>query len=133
MLHNLLGLILLVSIAATPFLSASPVLAQQTVNYDAVFRQALLPAKVAPDIAATLKVDHYATDGNYALVDWVWDEAGGEALFQAQQGHWTLVEKSGGAYESSQLIALGVPENLAVQLVQQLQAQWPEATTDETP
>lgn len=86
-----------------------------------------------PSNICTLQVLHSSIVQNYALLSWQCGEGGGELLLHRQDNAWQSVASDGGAYGSRSLLALGVPENIAVQLIQQLQAQWPEATTDETP
>lgn len=81
----------------------------------------------------TLKISHMAVVREYALLSWVCGEGGGESLFHYQPNSWQPVTSDGGAYESRDLIEEGVPENVAIQLVQQLQAQWPSEAPSETP
>ncbi|WP_017301628.1 hypothetical protein [Nodosilinea nodulosa] len=73
---------------------------------------------------ANPRVSHVAVVGNYALVDWLLGDGGGEMLLTRQDNAWQVVGGGGGAMDSRTLIELGVPEVTAVQLVQQLQAQW---------
>jgi hypothetical protein len=84
------------------------------------FRPLLIPSDVDLSVAASLKVTACASSGSYALVSWVWDESGGEAILQQSQGIWTVLENSGGVMDSPFLIQLGVPSNTAVQLTQTL-------------
>ena len=62
--------------------------------------------------------------GDYALADWLLAEAGGEMLLMRQQGKWQKFAQTGGVMNSTWLMEQGVPEAIAVQLVQTLQAQW---------
>ncbi len=73
---------------------------------------------------ANPRVSHVAVVGNYALVDWLLGDGGGEMLLTRQDDAWQVIDGGGGAMDSRTLIELGVPEGNAVQLVQQLQAQW---------
>lgn len=73
---------------------------------------------------ANPRVSHVAVVGNYALVDWLLGDGGGEMLLTRQDDAWQVVDGGGGAMDSRTLIELGVPEGTAGQLVQQLQAQW---------
>jgi hypothetical protein len=81
----------------------------------------------ALDIPADIcspEILHVAQIHPYALVEWQCGEGGGELLLRLQDSNWQPISGDGGSYESRDLIALGVPEATAVQLVQQLQAQW---------
>jgi hypothetical protein len=51
-------------------------------------------------------------------------DGGGEDVLQQVNGHWTILTGGGGAMETPDLIQAGVPESVANQLIQQLQAQW---------
>lgn len=73
---------------------------------------------------ANPRVSHVAVVDNYALVDWLLGDGGGEMLLTRQDDTWQVVDGGGGAMDSRTLIELGVPAETSVQLVQQLQAQW---------
>lgn len=70
------------------------------------------------------KVEHVAIVGNYALANITYGQGGGEALLMRQQGRWVLVERGGGAMAAEQLIDAGVPNEIAVQLVRNLESMW---------
>lgn len=80
-----------------------------------------------------LKFLHGSIVQNYALLSWQCGEGGGGMLLRRQDDSWQMIGNDGGAYASTQLVELGVPEDTAVQLIREFQAQWPEVTTDETP
>lgn len=73
---------------------------------------------------ANPRVSHIAIVGDYALVDWLLGDGGGEMLLTRQDDTWQVVDGGGGAMDSRTLIELSFPAETAVQLVQQLQAQW---------
>ena len=89
-------------------------------------RQAIVAALTHPGQPADAnpRATHVAIVGDYALADWLLAEAGGEMLLMRQQGKWQKVAQTGGVMNSTWLIEQGVPEAIAVQLVQTLQAQW---------
>lgn len=84
-----------------------------------------------PSDICTLNFLHSSVVQNYALLEWQCGNGGGEILLHRQQDSWQAVDGDGGAYGSTDLVALGVSEDVAVQLVQEIQSQWPEAI-DET-
>lgn len=94
------------------------------VSMDSPFAAAVTTALNIPSSICSPKILHTAQIDPYALVEWQCGEGGGELLLQLKDGTWQPVNGDGGSYESRDLIALGVPAETAVQLVQQLQAQW---------
>lgn len=86
-----------------------------------------MPADANPHVAGIAVV------GDYAIADWLYADGGGETVLKRQGEAWQRLGGGGGAMESSDVIALGVPENIAVQLIQQIQAQWPEENTHAAP
>lgn len=70
------------------------------------------------------KVQHIAIIGDYALADISYGQGGGEALLMRRQGRWVLVQRGGGAFAAEQLIDSGVPNEIATQLVKNLQDMW---------
>ena len=73
---------------------------------------------------ANPRVTNVAVVGNYALAGWLLGDGGGEMLLIKKENAWQSVKGGGGAMDSRNLVELGVPVNIANQLVQQLQAQW---------
>ena len=67
---------------------------------------------------------HVVIVSNYALADWILGKAGGEILLVRQKNIWQPVTLTGGVMDTSSLIEQGVPESIAVHLLQKLQAQW---------
>ena len=104
---------------------ASPALADTQADEQQI-RQAVVTALTHPGQPADAnpRATHVAIVGEYALADWLLAEAGGEMLLMRQQGKWQKVAQTGGVMNSTWLMEQGVPEAIAVQLVQTLQAQW---------
>ncbi|MBD2057995.1 hypothetical protein H6F88_18560 [Oculatella sp. FACHB-28] len=107
------------------FLPSQPVLADVQADEQQV-RQAVVTALTRPGQPADAnpRATHVAIVGDYALVDWRLGEGGGEMLLMRRQGSWQKIAQTGGVMGSSELIEQGVPESTAIQLVQQIQAQW---------
>lgn len=82
---------------------------------------------------ANPRMNHVAIVENYALAGWLLGEGGGEMLLQQQGQTWQVISSGGGSMDSSNLIELGVPQDIAVQLLQDLQSQWSKRNTHETP
>ena len=106
-------------------LVSSPALADIQTDEQQI-RQTVVAALTHPGQPADAnpRATHVAIVGEYALADWLLAEAGGEMLLMRQQGKWQKVAQTGGVMNSTWLIEQGVPEAIAVQLVQTLQAQW---------
>jgi hypothetical protein len=113
----------LVLAAALSWFGVMPAVAD-TVPIDAQLTAAVTTALDIPADICSPEILHVAQVNPYALVEWQCGEGGGELLLQLQASNWQPISGDGGSYESRDLIALGVPEATAVQLVQQLQAQW---------
>jgi hypothetical protein len=77
-----------------------------------------LPADANP------RTTHVAIVENYAIAGWLLGEGGGEMLLIKKAGKWQVMTGGGGAMNTSTLVEKGVPENIAIQLVQQYQKQW---------
>lgn len=107
------------------FLPTQPVLADVQADEHQV-RQAVVAAltRSGQPADANPTATHVAIAGDYALVDWRLGEGGGEMLLMRRQGNWQKIAQTGGVMGSSELIEQGVPESIAIQLVQQIQAQW---------
>ena len=115
---------LLLSLTSIVLIS-SPALADIQTDEQQI-RQAVVAALTHPGQPADAnpRATHVAIVGEYALADWLLAEAGGEMLLMRQQGRWQKIAQTGGVMNSTWLIEQGVPEAIAVQLVQTLQAQW---------
>ena len=105
--------------------SARPALAALQTDEQQI-RQVVVAALIHPNQPAYAhpRATHVAIVGNYALADWRLGEAGGEMLLIRQQGQWQKLAQTGGVMSSTWMIEQGVPEAIAVQLVQNLQTQW---------
>ena len=57
--------------------------------------------------------------GDYSLQLWTDPHGGGEALlkYDSTQNKWILVSWGGGAWSADELVAEGVPQNMAVALL----------------
>lgn len=93
--------------------------------------QAASSALDFPSDLCVLQVSHSSVVQTYAFLDWQCGEATGELLLERQGDFWQTLAKGGGAYSSTQLVEYGVPEDIAVQLVREVQLQW-ERVGDET-
>jgi hypothetical protein len=69
---------------------------------------------------------HTAMQEPYALVEWQCADGGGQLVLKLITGSWQPLEGDGGSYQSRDLMALGIPADIAQQLVQHLQTQWPQ-------
>ena len=67
----------------------------------------------------------------YAIAEWRWKYMGGEALLQKERDTWLVLESSGGAYNSMDLVERGIPEDTAKALVQALEVHWSKRTTSQ--
>lgn len=54
---------------------------------------------------------------NYAFQVWFDDNLGGEALLKKESDSWVLVSLGGGAWEDYGLVELGVPRDIATEMV----------------
>lgn len=70
------------------------------------------------------QVRHVAMVGDCALASVTYGQGGGEVLLKRQQEQWVVVQQGGGAMGASDLIDAGVPDTVASDLVEALQAQW---------
>ncbi len=77
-----------------------------------------LPADANP------RVTHLAIVQNYAIAGWLLGQGGGEMLLTKREGKWQVLTGGGGAMNTSTLVEQGVPESIAIQLLQQYQKQW---------
>ncbi len=62
---------------------------------------------------------------SYALLQWIQGETGGEAVFRRTDNppQWTLIRGAGGSFGTDTLVSLGVPSDIAAQLIQQKESQ----------
>jgi hypothetical protein len=75
------------------------------------------------------QVTSVAIAENYALTQWLWGEAGGQAVL-VKRGNWRVVSAGGGAVDVRTLEDNGVPARTARVLVEQIQADWPKRQTN---
>jgi hypothetical protein len=127
-LLKLLLAILMSSIltAPVPFpLFVQPALAEAQTDTQqiqtVVVRQLTTPGLPADD---NPRVTHLAIVQHYAIAGWLLGEGGGEMLLINREGKWQVLTGGGGAMNTSTLVEQGVPEPIAIQLVQQYQKQW---------
>ena len=73
---------------------------------------------------ANPRVERVVIVSDYAITDWLYADGGGETVLRKENGVWQPLGGGGGAMASTDVIALGVPQDIAIQLIQQLQAQW---------
>jgi hypothetical protein len=72
----------------------------------------------ADSSAAGFATDAIAVSGDFALTIWSDENTGGMALFRHEQnGNWTLILSDGGALSRDDLLALGVPQANATELI----------------
>jgi len=64
-----------------------------------------------------LQLGETYTYDSYAFQVWFDENVGGEALLRKDGDNWVLVSLGGGAWEDYTLIELGVPENVATEMV----------------
>jgi hypothetical protein len=69
---------------------------------------------------APFAVSKVSTSGPYALANWVWGEAGGQAALQKKQGKWVVLTAGGGQVDEKTLIKAGIPASYAKALTQDL-------------
>jgi hypothetical protein len=55
--------------------------------------------------------------GQYALLDWVYSQMGGQAVLTKKDGEWRLIRGVGGAFNVQSLQTQGVPPDVAIQLL----------------
>jgi hypothetical protein len=55
----------------------------------------------------------------YALTTWLWGEAGGQTVLAHSETGWTVLTSGGGAVDTATLIDVGVPAEIAEQLIEQ--------------
>ena len=69
------------------------------------------------------QVRHVAIVGDCALASTTYGQ-GGEVFLQRGQGEWVVVQQGGGAMDAGNLMAASVPDAVASELLEALQAQW---------
>ncbi|MEO1387910.1 MAG: hypothetical protein AAFV85_11120 [Cyanobacteria bacterium J06634_6] len=63
-------------------------------------------------------------DEGYALVTWIWGEAGGQSVLSLTDDGWQVIASGGGAVDVSVMEEAGVPTAIAQQLIESDQASW---------
>ena len=84
---------------------------------DAAVAQATTQHFTARGTNAPFKVTRTKVVGEYALSHWLWGEAGGQALLRSRNGQWKVTNSGGGAMNVQTLQGLGVPPDVAIQLL----------------
>lgn len=67
-----------------------------------------------------LKTSRPAIVGDWALVGWWNENAGGQALLQQRSGRWSVVSRGGGVMDEMTLRRRGVPADVARALIARL-------------
>lgn len=70
------------------------------------------------------RVTRIAIVENYAIAGWLLGQGGGEMLLIKREGKWQVLTGGGGTMNTNTLVEQGVPESIAIRLLQQYQKQW---------
>ncbi|MEK9161008.1 MAG: hypothetical protein AAB440_03160 [Patescibacteria group bacterium] len=90
---------------------------QNQVEVRDAFEQAIEQAE-GENLAPRITPKESSVVGDYALQIWSDENIGGVALMKNESGKgWVIVAIDGGAWDVVSLVAEGVPENIAVELV----------------
>ncbi len=83
--------------------------AETVIRYARTVQQFVITPTVAP----------IAIAGNYALVDWIAGEGGGEALLRLKNGSWHVLGMGGGSIDDPRYLEsqYGVPSKIADELI----------------
>lgn len=72
-------------------------------------------SSVIPRVSSTVQAD------GYAIANWIWGEAGGQAVLQQQSNNdWRVIRTGGGVVSITTLVGLGVPSETIEALMNQL-------------
>lgn len=73
---------------------------------------------------ANPRVQHLTIVEDYAIADWLMADGGGQEILHQINDRWMVLAGGGGSMDTPESIQAGVPEAIAIQLIQQIQAQW---------
>ena len=108
----------LMPLMAQPAPASAPKVKQtQPATVDASVAKATTQHFTARGTNKPFKVTRTTISGDFALAHWLWGEAGGQALLRSRNGQWKVTNSGGGAMNVQTLQGLGVPPDVAIQLL----------------